>query len=269
MGSRLARWRHKLVDYPRAVWSMLTGMAPPLLVARIFLGIAGPDPHEIRLRGFGLRILVRGPMDVWAVKEAAIDRLYERHGFPVRPGWVVIDIGAGIGEVSLLASRAGASVAAFEPFPESFALLRENVRRDGANVRVFACAVAGRTGTIALDAGLGDPVYVRSREAGGDSGADTIEAPALSLADALDRCGTGRVDLLKLDCEGAEHDILGAAGPDVLARIDRIVLEYHEWDGRTCAELGVVLERSGYVVRTTPNRTYPSIGYLRAERPGA
>ncbi len=269
MVPRLARWRRKLVDYPRAVRSMLTGMAPPLLVARIFLGMAGPGPHEIRLRGTGLHLLVRGPMDVWAVKEAALDRLYERHGFSVQPGWIVIDIGAGIGDVSLLASRAGASVAAFEPFPGSFALLRENARREGTSVRVFECAVAETTGTIALDAGLGDPVYVRSREAGGGLGATTIEAPALSLADALDRCGADRVDLLKLDCEGAEYGILGGAGAEVLARVDRIVLEYHEWDGRSRAELVALLERSGYVVRTAPNRTYPSIGYLRAERPGA
>lgn len=264
----VGRWMRRLTDYARSVPSLLTGLAPPLLVARIMLGLAGAEAREIRVRRAGMHMLVRGPMDVWAVKEAALDRLYERHGFPVQAGWTVVDIGAGIGEFSLLAARDGASVVAFEPFPGSCALLRENVRRNGAGVRVVERAIAGRSGTLALDVGLADPVYFRSRAMGGE-GAQVIEVPALSLADAMAIGAVDRIDLLKLDCEGAEYDILGGAGPDVLARVDRVVLEYHEWDGHTHTELVEMLERAGFLVRVAPNRTYPGIGYLWADRPGA
>jgi hypothetical protein len=48
---------------------------------------------------------------------------------------------------------------------------------------------------------------------------------AVTLQTALERCGS-RIALLKLDCEGAEADIIAAAGP-ALESIDRIVAEYH------------------------------------------
>jgi FkbM family methyltransferase len=260
------RWPRRYASYLRSIGTLLAGLAPPLLVVRIMLGLAGPGPHEVRMRRTGIRLLARSPMDIWAIKEAALDRLYERYGFPVRPGWVVVDIGAGIGEFSLLAAREGARVMAFEPFPGSCDLLRENVRRNAADVWVQECAIAGASGAVVLDVGPSDSVYYRSMR--GDR-ANGIAVPALSLADALDRWGADRVDLLKLDCEGAEYDILGGAGPDVLARVDRIVLEYHDWDGHTHMELVELLERAGFAVRAAPNRTYPAIGYLWADRPAA
>lgn len=246
----------------------MSEVAPPVRVARIFTGLAGEGPHELMLRRSGLRFQVRGPMDAWAVKETVIDRLYQRYGFVVEPGWAVVDIGAGIGDFAVLAAAQGARVVAFEPFSPSCALLRENARRNGLDIDSVEAAVSGTTGEVALDIGLPDPIYLRTsaeRLAGGA----TIAVPALSLADALDRAGWGRVHLLKLDCEGAEHDILGSADRVTLGRVERIVLEYHEWDGHTHAELEHLLRAAGNVVQSAPNPTYPGIGYLRAWRPPA
>ena len=41
----------------------------------------------------------------------------------------------------------------------------------------------------------------------------------------------GRVDLLKLDIEGAEYDVLYGAAPETLARIREIRMEAHDLDG--------------------------------------
>jgi FkbM family methyltransferase len=262
----MSRWRRRYVDYLRSIVTLLTGISPPLVVVRMVLGLAGPGPHEIRLRGTNLRLLARDRMDIWAIKEAALDRLYERYGFPIQSGWRVMDIGAGIGEFSLVAASAGASTVAFEPFPGSCAILRENVRRNAADVRVFAQAIAGASGSIALDADPAHPVYSRSRAMDARATAGTIERPALSLADAMVASTVERIDLLKLDCEGAEYGILGGAGPDVLARVDRIVLEFHEWDGHNRAELVELLERAGFDVQAVSNRSYAGIGYLWAAR---
>jgi hypothetical protein len=50
---------------------------------------------------------------------------------------------------------------------------------------------------------------------------------AVTMGTVVERTA-GRIALLKLDCEGAEADILEDAG-DALAGVDRIVAEYHTW----------------------------------------
>jgi FkbM family methyltransferase len=262
-----ARWRPRDRTYARSVWSLLTGIRQPLLTVRMFLGLAGRPPHDIQVRSSGLRFRVRGRMDVWAVKETVLDRLYERYGFAVQPGWTVIDIGAGIGEYSVIAARDALRVLAFEPYPPSFSLLRENLQINAVTtVRAYERAIAGKSGTIALDVDQQDPVLYRSREMDGGSDESALQVRAWSLGEALERCGVDRIDLLKLDCEGAEYDILGSLTPEVLERVERIVLEYHDWEGRTHDQLVHLLKRGGYTVELFPNPVHACIGYLRASR---
>ncbi len=260
-------WRSRVRTYARSVWTLLIGIRQPLLTLRMFLGLAGGTPHDIQVRRSGLRFRVRGRMDVWAVKETVLDHLYERYGFAVQPGWTVIDIGAGIGDFSVIAARDASRVLAFEPYPASFVLLQENLRSNAVTtVRAYECAIAGKSGMIALDVGQRDPVLYRSRAMDGGSGTSAPQVPAWSLDEALERGGVDRVDLLKLDCEGAEYDILGSATPEVLDRVQRIVLEYHDWEGRAHDQLVHLLKRRGYTVELFPNPVHACIGYLRASR---
>jgi hypothetical protein len=60
------------------------------------------------------------------------------------------------------------------------------------------------------------------RHSGSSEGVDVVP---LSLA--LE-CAGGSIDLLKLDCEGAEYVILMKAPAEILEHIARIVLEYHD-----------------------------------------
>ena len=58
------------------------------------------------------------------------------------------------------------------------------------------------------------------------------------------------VDLLKLDCEGAEWDIL-PAGAGVLPRVQQIAMEFHGERGWTAERLAEWLRERGYVVTHT------------------
>jgi hypothetical protein len=51
--------------------------------------------------------------------------------------------------------------------------------------------------------------------------------PCTTLEAIMEANRLERVDLLKIDCEGAEYEILFAAAPRVLQRITDIRLEYH------------------------------------------
>lgn len=46
------------------------------------------------------------------------------------------------------------------------------------------------------------------------------------------------IDILKLDCEGCEHSVLGTAEPDVLKRFRFIVGEYHGFERFTAVMRG-------------------------------
>jgi FkbM family methyltransferase len=52
-----------------------------------------------------------------------------------------------------------------------------------------------------------------------------------------------RIDLLKVDCEGAEYDVFSPAAEDALRKVRAIRMEYHLGRAR---ELIVFLERCGF-----------------------
>ena len=150
-----------------------------------------------------------------------------RRGLPSQPGGDVVDIGANIGAFTLdAASRhPAATVHAYEPDPQTCAVLRRNVDANGlsSRVRIWNEAVAGESGTLRLWRGEGSIVasaHLRESARGA-----SCDVPAVTLQTVVSRT-TGRVGVLKLDCEGAEADILEAAGP-ALDAVDYIVAEYH------------------------------------------
>lgn len=58
----------------------------------------------------------------------------------------------------------------------------------------------------------------------------------------------GHVDVMKLDCEGAEYDIVLGADSQTLSQIDNIVGEYHGADLSAHASLFSRLEDAGFKV---------------------
>jgi hypothetical protein len=74
------------------------------------------------------------------------------------------------------------------------------------------------------------------------------------------------IDLLKLDCEGAEFAILETAGREILGRIGTIVGEYHEFANNHADDLKVCLERQGFEVKLRPHENEATLGMFLARR---
>ncbi len=259
----------KYAYYLFSVVESVAGFNEPLLILRLLKGDSLPGIKTVRLRGKGLAFRVRGAMDVWSIKETFLDRMYERCGFAIQPGWTVIDIGAGLGDFTLFAAReAGVRVFAFEPFPESFALLSENVALNRAgNAQVFSEAVGGVGGTLVLDLAGGEPLQFQSRKAEITRPDSQMAVRARSLSDVFNKLKLESCDLLKLDCEGAEYDILMNAPPAVLSKIGRIVMEYHDRiTAYTHHDLIRFLLEKGFRVEVFGNPVHGDLGYLRAAR---
>lgn len=264
------RWLRKYSYYLWSLVELLMGFENPLLLIRIFLKIVPPDTPIIRLRKQGFAFKVRGAMDVWSIKETFLDRFYTRYGFAIQPGWQVMDVGAGVGDYTLFAAHAGHTVQvfAFEPFPGSFDLLQENIRLNKVpNVQVFPHAVDAISGDALLDLSGGEPLQFQSRLEQGTISRKSLQVHVRSLESILLQLGLDAVDLLKLDCEGAEYSILMKSPPAVLARIKHIVMEYHDSVARYNHEdLARFLDEHGYMVEIFPNPVHGNLGYLRAVR---
>ena len=162
----------------------------------------------------------------------------------------ILDCGANVGLASLFYKRRypAARITAFEADPAIAALLAHNVRANGAaDVEVVAAAVWTEAGAIAFQADGADGGAVASL-GGGRAGA-AVRVPAIRLADRL---AHERIDLLKLDIEGAEAAVLtDCAG--VLENVNAILLEVHELDPdrRRCPDLLQLLAGCGFAYAVT------------------
>ncbi len=148
---------------------------------------------------------------------------------------VVLDLGANIGAFSIYATTTARNlqVYAYEPFPAFAALLRENIRLNHSRsaIRCFDYAVAAEPGNRSLqlaEDGFFFPTLIHSAKRARK--ADQMVAQCITLAQIIDRNELARIDLLKMDCEGAEYEILYATPASHLSRIRELRMEYHNLD---------------------------------------
>jgi FkbM family methyltransferase len=228
------------------------------------------DDHQVRLRRPALKLDIRGAMDLWAVKETFLDAFYTRYGIEVQEGWTVVDIGAGVGDFTLLAAyhHPETRVFAYEPFPGSFKLLEKNITQNGLRHAVaYQQAVWSQAGKLLLDLSGGEPLQMTSHDRGQVESGKIIPVMAVTLMDILKSNQIERIDLLKLDCEGAEYAILMEAPQEALMRIDRIIMEAHDLDeARNHQVLYTFLDDAGFQVKWHANIVHGDIGYLFATR---
>jgi FkbM family methyltransferase len=254
--------------YLLSVFELILGFRDPFKIVGVFLGRGLSQPLTVTLKKPPLRLKVRGKMDIWSIKETFIDRFYTRYGCEIGEGWTIIDIGAAIGEFSLFAAARdpSARIIAYEPFQESVGLFRENIALNKiGNITLIPTAVWRSTTALQLDLSRLEPLQITS-SVSGEKAEGHVRVQAVSLSDVLKSNQLKSVDLVKLDCEGAEFDILLNSKPEIVRAFKRLVMEYHDAPpGRLHTDLKAHLERLGYRVTTHRNVVHPLIGYLYAE----
>ena len=225
------------------------------------------------VRRIGLRRLRARPVDVTVETLKARMRLYpfnnacekrllftpqfsdreERRFLAERiaPDMTFVDIGAGCGAGSLfVALRAGprARVLAVEPQPLLFERLVYNLRQNpAATVKALDCALADIDGPVTLFYHAYDLAETSMRIVNAENDGISLRASAKSLATLAREEGLDRIDMMKLDVEGAEDLVLEpflTAEPEHLWP-RALVLAYSpaKWE----VDLLGLLERRGYV----------------------
>ncbi len=219
-----------------------------------YLGLLRAPSVEYQLRNETRFLLRPGTADRTIFNDIWLRKLYCRES-ALRPGDVVIDIGAHIGLFSLFAASCSARVFSFEPFPENFSLLKENIARSNFQDRILPSPLAVWTT-------LGQVNLYRSEQSTGSHSimvpsSTCFEAKTTTLAQIMRDHQIHSCRVLKIDAEGSEYPILYTAPSDVLGRIDQICLEWHDFGDKSHPEyehnrLKTFLEERGFQVSFRP-----------------
>ena len=179
----------------------------------------------------------------------------------------IIDIGANAGYFTIYAASKypRALLLAYEPIPVNYAQLERHRDLNRAhNIRCFPTAVSGHCGTIELFFDSSDSFTTSATILpAGVSSQDCLSVSCTTLQNIFDDNQIEKCDLLKIDCEGAEYDILYSCTPEVLKRVDQIAMEVHRGKGenQNINALDYFLREQGFSTRRRP------VGKLWAWRP--
>ena len=183
----------------------------------------------------------------------------------LKPGMVFLDIGAHVGEYTLLAAGAVGStgeVHVFEANPEICELLRHNIQLNGlSNVSVNQCAISDQDGEMEFEVFAEPSVcalkvqnYSAQAGAGRRTAVKVLRVQSLRMDRYLPRVKR-KVDLVKIDVEGAELLVFQGA-TDLLAlaknQSPTFIFEYEANNyarfGCPAGELFALLRRNGFSI---------------------
>ena len=179
-----------------------------------------------------------------------------------KPVNTILDIGANVGmaSVALRCAFPTATLHAYEPNPALAPFLA--VQAASAGFVPYSEAVGATAGHVSLELAPYSKHTITRLNTGSIGQGDV---PQVAFATAVERLG-GQVDLVKMDCQGAEWDILQVA--DVWAGVQRVVMEYHlQKPGQTPEKASGHLVDMGFAVTKVEPADNPNIGLVHAYRP--
>ena len=156
----------------------------------------------------------------------------------LHPGMTFFDVGANIGLFSLAAGAKlrgkEAQLFAFEPCSATFAILEKNLALNGlTNVQTVHAAVSDAAGEAELFVNAAFKDGLNSLHDPSHTDAEVVGREAVrtvTLDDFVSAAGLARVDVMKVDVEGAER-LVFRGGQKLLARPDAplILYEGYSW----------------------------------------
>jgi len=217
--------------------------------------------------------------DVQTIHEVFDDLVYKPSWFNLKHDIkTVVDVGAFIGAFTLWAQEQwpNAKIHAYEPDPHSCELLTKNISKSRSKNTVAHNSAVWKTdcklqlNQFSKTPGSNTVVYSKRPYTVGSKSNVTVNA--ISIKNVINEVG-GRIDFLKLDCEGSEYEILYSLSKTDLQKIRYIVLESHEFDElkqNTAKRLSKFLRKMGFATQIIPMdvRSGMGLGYVYATNMG-
>ena len=145
----------------------------------------------------------------------------------LKPGQTFIDIGANKGDFSLLAAKitgTNGKILSFEPEPENCHWFKESIKLNNySTIQLFDIALSDSNGQAQLY--LGEKSGWHSLvSAQGSTDNSFIEVKKRTLDSVLSENDINRVDMIKIDVEGAEMEVLAGAEKTLSENTDLVLL---------------------------------------------
>jgi FkbM family methyltransferase len=149
---------------------------------------------------------------------------------------VIVDVGANVGYLSAFSFTRfpKAKVISVEPIPNNLKLLQRNrTRNANTDWKVFEGVLSNTDGQLEIQYDNTDSFSTSASMYGLDAGGDSVTVPSLKLSSLMRSFELHHIHILKLDCEGAEYDVLHCLSEEELNRIAFITMETHQIDAAT------------------------------------
>lgn len=225
------------------LWRNRVVITNPLPCAKLFMERT-PDSYKTTLRFGRLRFAARKE-DMLAVVEVLVDGGYDTmlpylKSIPHPP--VILDCGANIGSFGLrvLKERPDARIVSIEAADDTYAVLASNQQRNPGKWKTIHAALWQSDGHLTLNRSESSVMHT-VREANIEDN-DTI--PARSLASIKQEFGLTKVDILKMDIEGAETTVIPASLDEMDAGM--VIIEIHKMLGDPTECCGILAEKYPY-----------------------
>lgn len=199
------------------------------------------------------------------VKEVWIENRYLPKNILLDKNGVIIDIGANVGVFSIYASTlTSGKILAVEPFDENCKYLKQNLKNNiVTNVIIEKIAVSKSSGKryfYTLDSDSGHNFYFKNKSK------NKKLINTTTFKQLIQNHSIKKIELLKVDCEGAEGEIFESLSPIILKNINNIALEFHD----NCSSLShqqikKILTKAGFRVQVDWDGKSP-FGYIYAKR---
>jgi len=183
---------------------------------------------HIRKREYNLKIIHRR-FD--GCKEIYIDKVYFKlPTFSPNPHQIIFDIGANVGEYSLIAGKMvgeGGRIIAVEPNPKSFKILERNITLNSlTNVIPINMAIGSNSGGKIDLYGFEYAPTITTTTKRGDADY-SFSADVITIDDIRKKLDVDYVSLLKIDIEGAEFSALSGGEETIKECRPKIIVEIH------------------------------------------
>ncbi|PIR16833.1 MAG: hypothetical protein COV46_06705 [Deltaproteobacteria bacterium CG11_big_fil_rev_8_21_14_0_20_49_13] len=204
-----------------------------------------PKDRQIDIPAFGKVHCISRMETLFIAKEVLQEREYLKHGIKLRRGDTVFDIGANIGIFTLLAHREcgeKAKIFSFEPIPAIFKVLSKNANRYcKSGVKLFNMGMTSKDGPkrAAFEFFTELPGNSRrcsyssenKRRRGGFGPfldrSVKVKCDMTTVSNVIKEHSIAKIDLLKIDVEGAEMEVLRGIDNGHWPLIRQISMELH------------------------------------------
>jgi FkbM family methyltransferase len=228
-----------------------------------------PDDNLV-LEVKNVKFLVRGPEDMWIIREIFGQEVY--HYFFDRPT-VVLDVGMNIGVASLYFAKEAMvnAVYGYEPFAPNYEHAKQNFALNpdiGGKISAhqFGLSKTSRSSEAPFDPDFKGRNATEAEFVNSQGAVQRFELKdAVPVLEEILTRHTDKQIFLKMDSEGAEYAIFEAwDSANLLTKIDALVMEWHRRAGHDPDELVQRLAARGF--KMFFHASDPQVGVIQAVR---